>query len=76
MAACSSEEAMTKIPHKVSASLAQVLEKLDLSKKAQKEKLGQCVELSSAQFLQADEKLKTRPCSHYSWCKNDEKDYF
>ncbi|XP_075884122.1 cysteine and histidine-rich domain-containing protein 1 [Nelusetta ayraudi] len=35
----SSEEAMTKIPHKVSASLAQVLEKLDLSKKAEKEKL-------------------------------------
>lgn len=39
--ACSSEEAKTKIPHKVSASLAQALEKLDLSKKAEKEKLGQ-----------------------------------
>lgn len=43
MCVCSSEEAKTKIPHKVSATLAQALEKLDLSKKAEKEKLGQCV---------------------------------
>lgn len=46
MCACSSEEAKTKIPHKVSASLAQALEKLDLSKKAEKEKLGQSQQCS------------------------------
>ncbi|KAM9335260.1 cysteine and histidine-rich domain-containing protein 1 [Symphorus nematophorus] len=34
----SSDEPKTKLPHKVSASLAQALEKLDLSKKAEKEK--------------------------------------
>ncbi|XP_076581158.1 cysteine and histidine-rich domain-containing protein 1 [Chaetodon auriga] len=33
----SSDEPKTKLPHKVSASLAQVLEKLDISKKAEKE---------------------------------------
>lgn len=40
----SSEETKTKLPHKVSASLAQVLEKLDISKKAEEEKKeGQAV---------------------------------
>lgn len=34
----SSEEPKTKLPHKVSASLAQVLEKLDISKKAEEER--------------------------------------
>ncbi|CAK6976403.1 cysteine and histidine-rich domain-containing protein 1 [Scomber scombrus] len=34
----SSDEAMTKLPHKVSASLAKELEKLDISKKAEDEK--------------------------------------
>ncbi|KAM6909564.1 cysteine and histidine-rich domain-containing protein 1 [Xenentodon cancila] len=34
----SSEEPMTKLPHKVSASLAQVLEKLDINQKADSEK--------------------------------------
>ncbi|XP_042368274.1 cysteine and histidine-rich domain-containing protein 1 [Plectropomus leopardus] len=34
----SSEEPKTKLPHKVSASLAQVLEKLDISKRAEREK--------------------------------------
>ncbi|XP_041841054.1 cysteine and histidine-rich domain-containing protein 1 [Melanotaenia boesemani] len=34
----SSDEPMTKLPHKVSASLAQVLEKLDISKRAENEK--------------------------------------
>ncbi|XP_068443271.1 cysteine and histidine-rich domain-containing protein 1 [Clinocottus analis] len=40
----SSEETKTKLPHKVSASLTQVLQKLDLSKKAEDEKKeGQAV---------------------------------
>lgn len=34
----SSDEDKTKLPHKVSASLAQVLDKLDISKKAEREK--------------------------------------
>ncbi|XP_033507588.1 cysteine and histidine-rich domain-containing protein 1 [Epinephelus lanceolatus] len=34
----SSDEAKTKLPHKVSASLAQVLEKLDISNRAENEK--------------------------------------
>ncbi|XP_074518081.1 cysteine and histidine-rich domain-containing protein 1 [Halichoeres trimaculatus] len=34
----SSDEPKTKLPHKVSASLAQALEKLDITKKAEKEK--------------------------------------
>uniref|UniRef100_A0A3B5B5F6 Cysteine and histidine-rich domain-containing protein 1-like n=1 Tax=Stegastes partitus TaxID=144197 RepID=A0A3B5B5F6_9TELE len=33
----SSDEPLTKLPHKVSASLAQVLEKLDISQRAEKE---------------------------------------
>uniref|UniRef100_A0A3Q3XAA6 Uncharacterized protein n=1 Tax=Mola mola TaxID=94237 RepID=A0A3Q3XAA6_MOLML len=37
-----SEEAKTELPHKVSAALTQALQKLDLSKRAQKEKEGQC----------------------------------
>lgn len=40
---CSSDEAKTKLPHKVSASLAQALEKLDISNRAEKEKKGQRV---------------------------------
>uniref|UniRef100_A0A3B4X7S0 Zgc:92429 n=1 Tax=Seriola lalandi dorsalis TaxID=1841481 RepID=A0A3B4X7S0_SERLL len=39
----SSDEPMTKLPQKVSASLAQVLEKLEISKKAEKDQKGQCV---------------------------------
>ncbi|XP_047429186.1 cysteine and histidine-rich domain-containing protein 1 [Mugil cephalus] len=35
----SSEEPMVKLPHKVSASLAQALEKLDISKRAENEKI-------------------------------------
>lgn len=42
MCVCSSDEPKTKLPHKVSASLAQALQKLDLSKKAEKEKQGEC----------------------------------
>ncbi|KAM9717932.1 cysteine and histidine-rich domain-containing protein 1 [Menidia menidia] len=34
----SSDEPMTKLPHKVSASLAQVLQKLDISRKAENQK--------------------------------------
>lgn len=37
----SPDEAKTKLPLKVSTSLAQVLEKLDLSKKAEREKQGE-----------------------------------
>uniref|UniRef100_A0A669DJG2 Zgc:92429 n=1 Tax=Oreochromis niloticus TaxID=8128 RepID=A0A669DJG2_ORENI len=36
----SSDEPMTKLPHKVSASLAQALEKLDISKRGENEKKG------------------------------------
>lgn len=49
--ACSSEEAKTELPHKVSAALTQALQKLDLSKRAQKEKEGQCVYVNSDYFL-------------------------
>lgn len=36
----SSDEPMTKLPQKVSASLAQALEKLDISKRGEDEKKG------------------------------------
>lgn len=36
----SSDEPMTKLPQKVSASLAQALEKLDISKRGENEKKG------------------------------------
>uniref|UniRef100_A0A3Q4BHV9 Uncharacterized protein n=1 Tax=Mola mola TaxID=94237 RepID=A0A3Q4BHV9_MOLML len=39
----SSEEAKTELPHKVSAALTQALQKLDLSKRAQKEKESRTV---------------------------------
>lgn len=39
----SSDEPQSKLPQKVSASLLQALEKLEISKKAELEQKGQCV---------------------------------
>lgn len=56
----SPNEAKLKLPVKVSASLAQVLEKLDLSKKAEKENQGQSVR-ASVETLFSPVSLNTSP---------------
>lgn len=52
MCVFSPNEAKLKLPLKVSASLAQVLEKLDLSKKAEKENQGESVETLFSRVLE------------------------
>uniref|UniRef100_A0A3P8TD02 Zgc:92429 n=1 Tax=Amphiprion percula TaxID=161767 RepID=A0A3P8TD02_AMPPE len=66
----SSDEPLTKLPHKVSASLVQALEKLDISKRAENENKGQKINLLKLvfHFLRKLVKISAFRYKYWSCC--------
>uniref|UniRef100_A0A3Q3N8I8 Zgc:92429 n=1 Tax=Labrus bergylta TaxID=56723 RepID=A0A3Q3N8I8_9LABR len=65
----SSEEPKTKLPHKVSASLSQALEKMDISKRVEREKKGKsvclCVCVCVCACMYQGPETDTEICTHH-----------